>query len=96
MTSSKFKEVIYKLDSNLGISKKILLLLDNCPSHSDLNSLLTNIKLVFLLPNLTSILESMDGGVIQNFKMTYKKVITSLIRHYEMNDNKLKHQFWIH
>lgn len=50
----------------------MLLLLDNAPSHPpDLK--LSNVKLVFLLPNTTSKLQPLDQGVIQNVKQLYKK-----------------------
>lgn len=53
-------------------NRKILLLVDNYPAHSELKNL-TNITLVFLLPNMTSILQPMDWGVIKNLKFHYRK-----------------------
>ena len=48
---------------------KILMVLDNAPAHPQmLQDLHSNIKLVFLPPNTTSLLQPMDQGVIRMFK----------------------------
>ena len=47
--------------------RRILLLCDNCPSHVAV-SCLSNIKVVFLPPNTTSILQPCDQGIIQAIK----------------------------
>lgn len=73
MTSDIFEEHIRSWDKELrNKNRKILLLVDNCPSHPELKNL-TNIKLVFLPPNTTSILQPMDQGVIKNLKLYYRK-----------------------
>ncbi|XP_023224155.1 jerky protein homolog-like [Centruroides sculpturatus] len=54
-----------------GNTGKVLLLIDNAPSHPS-NILLERengkFKIVFLPPNITSILQPMDQGVIESFK----------------------------
>ena len=53
-----------------NIDFKILLLLDNAGGHpTDLNH--PNVKIVYLPPNTTSILQPMDMGIIANFKAVY-------------------------
>lgn len=54
--------------------KKVLLLVDNCPAHPNVANL--SIKLVFLPPNTTSVLQPMDQGVIRSLKSKFR---TSLI-----------------
>jgi hypothetical protein len=55
-------------------NRKILLFIDNCPApNHDIE--LSSIKVHFLPPNTTSILQFMDQGVIQNFKMYYRREI---------------------
>lgn len=57
--------------------RKILLFIDNCSAHPHLN--FSNIKLAFFPPNTTSKLQQpMDAGIIQNFKLIYRK---KLLRH---------------
>ena len=50
--------------------RKVLLLLDNATSHVNLE--LLNVHIHFLPPNITSLLEPMDAGIIRNFKLKYK------------------------
>ena len=56
----------------------MLLLLDNAPSHPytlcDIND---NIKLLFLPPNTSSLLQPLDQGVIQTIKSYYLWAIST-------------------
>ncbi|XP_015606874.2 jerky protein homolog-like, partial [Cephus cinctus] len=57
---------------------KVLLLLDNAPSHPSaevLNTLDPDFELRFLLPNVTSLIQPMDQGVIETMKRLYRKQI---------------------
>ena len=51
-------------------NRKIILFKDNCSSHILVN-VLTNTKLIFLLPNCTSKLQPADQAIIQNLKDHY-------------------------
>ena len=42
---------------------KILLLLDNCTAHPDLSHIDPNVKVMFLPPNTTSLIQPMDQGL---------------------------------
>lgn len=67
MTSTIFEKELRKWDSDLcKKNRKILLLVDNCTAHCDIS--LKNIKLMFFPPNVTSVLQPMDQGVIRSFK----------------------------
>lgn len=58
-------------------NQKVLLFIDTAHNH-DIE--FSSIKVYFLPPNTTSILQPMDQGVIQNFKMFYrKKIIRRLV-----------------
>jgi hypothetical protein len=48
-------------------NRKIVLLADNCPAHPHIQDL-SNIKLVFLPPNATSVLQPMNMGIIKSIK----------------------------
>ncbi|GBM09189.1 Jerky [Araneus ventricosus] len=53
---------------------KVILLIDNCRAHpSDAELRHGNISAMFLPPNVTSLIQPMDQGIIQNLKMIYRK-----------------------
>ena len=81
MDSQTFEEWVHKLDQTFPVEgKKIALLIDNCPAHPSVPDL-TNVQLVFLPPNTTSVLQPMDQGVITSLKAHYwGRVIHRLCR----------------
>ena len=56
-------------------NRKITLLIDNCSANPHVER--SNIKLVFLPPNVTSKLQPCDAGIIQAVKLRYR---TKLLR----------------
>ena len=61
-------------------NRRILMFLDNCTSHSTtIQNKLTNVKLIFLPANSTSLLQPLDQGIIQNFKVLYRKLLIERI-----------------
>ena len=61
--------------TNKGIPFKILLVLDNAPGHpSYLDDLHPNVKVVYLPPNTTPLIQPMDQGVIATFKAHYLRI----------------------
>jgi hypothetical protein len=52
---------------------KALILLDNIPYHPEME--LSNIKFVFLPPNMTVGTQPLDFGIIQNFEVKYRKML---------------------
>ncbi|XP_054717282.1 tigger transposable element-derived protein 4-like [Uloborus diversus] len=75
MTSALFEEWIRKLDRKMAASKRnILLIIDNCTAHPAIGNLKA-IKLEFLPPNVTAILQPLDQGVIHCFKSNYRKML---------------------
>lgn len=57
---------------------KVLLIMDNAPSHPEaesLNSIDRNFSVMFLPPNVTALIQPMDQGVIEKLKMMYKKEV---------------------
>lgn len=87
MSSAIFKEIMIDWDVELKKqNRNILLLLDNCSAHPDISMFLSNIKLHWLPPNTTSLLQPLDAGIIQNFKIHYKKgLVQEYIRHIDLN-----------
>ena len=66
-------------------SRKVALLIDSCPAHPEIKNL-TNINLIFLPPNTTSVLQPMDQGVIRSLKAhCRRKVVRLRIKAVESN-----------
>lgn len=66
-----FEEEVRKWDAELK-SRKILLLVDNCPAHPIISNL-RNIELAFFPANTSSILQPMDQSVIKSLKGHYRR-----------------------
>uniref|UniRef100_A0A8C4SMY0 HTH CENPB-type domain-containing protein n=1 Tax=Erpetoichthys calabaricus TaxID=27687 RepID=A0A8C4SMY0_ERPCA len=59
-----------------GLPPRALLLIDNAPSHpEEMQLVCDDIKAIFLPPNVTSILQPMDQGVLQALKQNYRKML---------------------
>ena len=61
-----------------NLPPKALLLLDNCSAHPDVSELASGdglIKSVFLPPNVTSLIQPMDQGVLESLKRRYRKCL---------------------
>lgn len=86
MTSEIYENWLLKLDKQFAAQKrKVLLFVDNCPAHpKTVAGKLKNIKLEYFPPNLTSILQPMDQGIIKNLKQHYRKrIIMKMLAHLE-------------
>lgn len=79
MTSSIFTEWVTQLNKQMKQKKrKILLFIDNCPAHpKDLQ--FSNVKVQYLPANTTSHLQPLDQGIIQAFKLRYRKFLLQAI-----------------
>ena len=79
MTGEILQSVLSKLNRRLSAkSRKIILLMDNAGCHpEDIKDIFSNIKIIFLPPNTTSMLQPLDLGIIKNFKVHYR---TRLLR----------------
>lgn len=63
---------------------KVVLLLDNCKAHPPAEELsVGNIFVVYLPPNVTSLIQPMDQGVIQNFKVNYRRSFMRKLINYD-------------
>lgn len=56
--------------------RHVLLLCDNASCHKLETTVLSNVKVVYLPPNLTAWLQPMDAGIIRTFKAKYKALFT--------------------
>ena len=73
MTKEIFHQLMEKWNAELvESSKKILLLVDNFSGHK-IDSL-SNIRIEFLPPNITSKVQPLDLGIIANFNHYFKQI----------------------
>jgi hypothetical protein len=63
------------------------MIIDNCPAHPpDLQRKLKSIELKFFPPNMTSKLQPLDQGIIENFKCHYRhRILSKTIKDLEKN-----------
>ncbi|XP_042899743.2 tigger transposable element-derived protein 4-like [Parasteatoda tepidariorum] len=79
MTSDIFTKFISKWERQLRReNRKIILLIDNCSAHPEITGL-TNIRIEFLPPNSTSVIQPMDQGIIRSFKCHFRKQLILMI-----------------
>ena len=72
----KFVPSCRKALGERGLTKRAILLLDNAPSHPDVESLCSSdgeIFCLYLPPNTTSLIQPMDQGVLETIKRRYKR-----------------------
>lgn len=91
MTSEIFTSELRQWDYNLRrANRKIILLVDNCPAHPDTKNL-ECIKLVFMPPNTSSVLQPMDQGVIHALKSKYRHLLLSkIVNSVDMGEDNFK------
>jgi hypothetical protein len=78
----EFVPAVTKFLKDKGLPQKAILLVDNAPCHGqkDLKSLkVGGIRVIFLPPNITSIAQPMDQGVLEFLKKIYRKQLLSFI-----------------
>ena len=73
MTSSIFHNWLVDLERDMAKKNHfIALIVDNCAAHpKDSPDNLPHIKLIFLPPNVTSLIQPCDMGIIRNLKANY-------------------------
>lgn len=77
MTNPLFNNFLLDLNQQMkNQRRKILLFIDNAPVHiidSDTQSRIDSVKVIFFPPNLTSLLQALDGGIIRSLKARARK-----------------------
>lgn len=72
MTATIFEEILKMFNRKMKLQhRKVLLFLDNATCHPSIS--LSNVKLLFLPANTTSCCQPLDQGIINAFKMRYRK-----------------------
>lgn len=79
MTGELFAKWLLKLDKKFHRQNRtVLLFIDNCTAHNNI-PLLQNVKVLFFPPNMTSVVQPMDQGVIRNLKHFYWGLVVQKI-----------------
>ena len=79
MGSTLFEEWVRELDVKFQKeNRKIALIIDNCPAHPTIADL-SNVELIFLPPNTTSVSQPMHQGVIKCLKIFYRRRLVNLM-----------------
>ena len=89
----QFVSSVKTLLKKLNLPQKALLLFDNCPGHPDEEDLKSEndfIRVMFLPPNVTPLIQPMDQNVIQTVKMHYKKSLLYKILSKDSDENIVK------
>lgn len=90
ITTELFSEWLRMVDSDMSKqNRKILMFVDNCSAHTRVPHL-ANVRVEFLPPNTTSKLQPLDQGIIQNFKVLYRREI--VLRMIESIDQVQEHK----
>ncbi|XP_057310677.1 tigger transposable element-derived protein 1-like [Hydractinia symbiolongicarpus] len=81
MTSDVMETVLTRFNRKLVLEdRKVILFLDNAPCHPEyIIGQFSQIKIVFLPKNTTSRLQPLDAGIIQNFKVKYRKRLVKYV-----------------
>ena len=75
---NQFIPSVKKHQQREGKTGKVLLIIDNAPTHPSLdkiNNIDEDFKVQFLPPNVTVLLQPMDQGIIEKMKEMYRKQV---------------------
>ena len=81
MDSELMEEILRTLNRKCAVEdRKILLFIDNVPSHPEsFSDCFSHVQIVFLPKNTTSKLQPLDAGIIKNFKVFYRKQLLQYV-----------------
>lgn len=79
MTRNIFSEWLLSINEEMRkAQRKILLIVDNCSAHL-VDVHLSNVRIEYLPPNCTAVLQPLDLGIIQNLKVEYRRRLVQRI-----------------
>jgi hypothetical protein len=73
MTCTLFEEFLQTLNAKMAAENRNVLFVDNCAAHSKNVAHLSNVRVEFLPPNMTSAVQPVDQGVIKVLKHQFQK-----------------------
>ena len=89
MNTDIMVKILSMLDAKMkSQNRNVILFINNAPCHPpDLKGKFSNINVCFLPKNTTSRLQPLDAGIIQNFKVKYRKLLLKFVIS-RVNDKK--------
>lgn len=84
---NKFVPRVEKFLFSKNVSLEAVLLVDNCRSHKYLKC--RSIEVLFLPPNMTSILQPMDQEIIMVIKLYYQQLLMDAVLEAQKKDTTL-------
>ncbi|CAB3253269.1 unnamed protein product [Arctia plantaginis] len=79
ITSELFADWLKEVNADMRAQKrKIIMFVNNCTAHNNMPKL-HNVTLLYLPANTTSKLQPMDQGIINNFKVYYRKEVVQYV-----------------
>jgi len=92
MLSTVFQDWLQEFNREVAqkYNQRVLLLLDNCPSHKIDGLVLSHVDVHFLPPNTTSKIQPMDAGIIMSFKKHYRHLHIKWILNQVEDGNDIK------
>jgi hypothetical protein len=80
MTCNLFEEFLQTLNAKMAAkNRNILLFIDNCAAHPKHVAHLSNVHVEFLHPNMTSVVQPVDQGVIKVLKHQFWKWLAGMM-----------------
>ena len=81
MTSDIFVKWLEDINKKMKTQRrKILMLVDNCAAHPQrCLTMFSHVRVSFLPPNTTSVIQPIDQGIIRNLKVMYRKQVIQKI-----------------
>jgi hypothetical protein len=93
MTFILFEEFLQTLNAEMAAkNRNILLFIDNCAAHPKNVAHLSNVPVEFLPPNMTSVVQPMDQGVIKVLKHQFwKHLVGRMLQLIKINPGAKNH-----
>jgi hypothetical protein len=92
MTCTLFEEFLQTLNAKMAAkNRNILLFIDNCAAHPKNVAHLSNVCVEFVPPNMTSVLQPVDQGIIKVLKHQFwKQLVERMLQLVKINPGAKK------
>lgn len=86
---NEFVPEVKKFLREKNLPLKALLIIDNCRAHPSIK--VDDINTIFLPPNVTSLIQPLDQGILEAMKRRYKiRLVSSILDEQEQNNTPVE------